>query len=210
MKIFIGRSLMNYKICISFINGLRLVFLLLACSGFFLACSGTGGTGNAAKEPSTNLQPYFSLEEYFNLEIDRLESDSSEIFKTVEINGSTESQSVRITNWKNEFAPFIEADINKSAWANSYSIDSTSGSMTYRSKEPDLKTQLIQLQLADNGSIKSITVENQVQNWIYTAREKLYYIPDSCYQIYKVQDIRIVGKNEYRITGEWKAPSPNP
>lgn len=173
-------------------------FILVTCS--IVACSGSEQT---AEKSDGSPNRYFSLSEYFNEQIDRLQTDSTEVFKTVEVNGKTESKRMRIANWNNEFAPFIDADINKSAWVNSYAIDSTATSLTYTSKEPDLKTRLIQLQFAENGHITSIIIENQVENWIYSARERLSYYPDSVYSIEKEQDIRIVGENRYKVRGEF-------
>lgn len=187
---------MKYKFVTFFVIGLSLIVQLTACSGSDKSPAGV----------QYDPQPYFSLAEFFNSEIERLELDSAEILKTVEINGSVESKSVRIENWKNEFAPFIDADINKSAWVNSYAVESTDSTTSYISKEPNLKTKHIHIKFGEDGSPVSIAIENQVENWIYTAREKLTYYPDSYYEIFKEQDIRIVGHNQYRIRGEWKTP----
>jgi len=188
---------MKYKFLTLFILGLSLIVHLTACSGSDKSPIGV----------QFDPQPYFSLEEFFNSEIERLQLDSGEILKTVEINGSVESKPVRIENWKSEFASFIDADINKSAWVNSYSVENTDSTVSYISTEPSLKTKHIHIEFGKNGSPVSITIENQVENWIYTAREKLTYCPDSYYEIVKEQNIRIVGHNQYRIRGEWQLPS---
>lgn len=184
---------MHKRVLTGIIGSITLISLFAACSG-------------QEKSPDAqqiDLQPYFSLSHYFNEEIGRLQSDSAEVFKTVEINGSTESKTILIRNWQDELAPFTEADINKSAWVNSYTVDSASTFLQYTAKESGLKTRQIRIEHAANGSVKAITIENQVSNWIYTAKEKLRYYPDSCYEIIKEQDIRIVGHNQYRIRGEW-------
>lgn len=182
----------------------RLLTGIISCImliSLFAACSGQEKSPDAQQ---TDLQPYFSLNGYFKDEIERLQSDSAEVFKTVEINGSVESKTILIRNWQDELAPFSEADINKSAWVNSYTVDSTSTFLQYTAKESGLKTRQIRIEFAENRSVKAITVDNQVSNWIYTAKEKLSYYPDSCYEIIKEQDIRIVGHNQYRISGVWE------
>lgn len=172
--------------------------LLLAC-----ACSSETNSVNTATTSSSAIDqvgnPYFSLENYFNGEIHRLTSLDNPVKKTVSINGETESQTLRISNWRHELAPFLEADINKAAWKTSYSIDSIENVLVYRALEPDLKTRKITIEKDSGGQVRRIEMENELVNWIYQSKERLKYVPDSLYEIKKQQTIRIVGTNEYHI-----------
>src|SRR5258707_12487746 len=65
---------------------------------------------------------YFDLSGYFNKESSRLNKEHRMVFKTVAHNSVSESKKVRITNWGLELNLFKDADINKPAWKNSYTI----------------------------------------------------------------------------------------
>lgn len=172
--------------------------LLLTC-----ACSSETNSVNTTTTSSSATDhignPYFSLESYFSGEIDRLTSLDNPVKKTVSINGETESQTLRISNWRHELDPFLGADINKAAWKTSYSIDSIENVLVYRALEPDLKTRKITIEKDSGGQVRRIEMENELVNWIYQSKEQLKYVPDSLYEIKKQQTIRIVGTNEYHI-----------
>lgn len=148
---------------------------------------------------------YFSLQEYFNQEIQRHDKEAPILRKTVEINGERETKTTAITNWRHELTLFAEADINKSAWSRSYERDCTAERVIYRSLDPELKTQLIEVHFTEAGAVRGIRIENQVNNWIFKSKEELSYYPDSIYEIRKIQDIRVVGQNSYRVHAEWQS-----
>lgn len=148
---------------------------------------------------------YFSLQQYFDEEIERNHKESPTLRKTVEINGKNETKTTSIGNWRHELSLFAEADINKSAWTRSYERDSTAERVIYRSLDPELKTQLIEVHFNEEGDVRGIRIENQLSNWIFKSKEELSYYPDSIYEIRKVQDIRVVGKNNYRVHAEWQS-----
>ena len=137
------------------------------------------------------------------MEIARLSDSKILIDKFVAINGETEQKTVTIENWANELAAFKEADINKPSWIGSYKVDKTAQQIIYTSVDPSLKTKKITILLNENGDILSLEIENQIGNWIYNAQEKLFYAPDSLYEIVKDQHIRLVGHNNYKITGRF-------
>lgn len=153
--------------------------------------------------PTQTKTTYFDLAGYIDQEITRLSNSNTTINKFVAINGETEQKKVIIENWANELAAFKEADINKPSWVGSYSVDSTAQKIIYSSLDPSLKTKKITILLNENGDILSLEIENQIENWIYTAQEKLFYAPDSLYEIVKDQNIRLVGHNTYKIKGQF-------
>lgn len=179
-----------------------LIFLLLTS---VVAC-------NSVTEPTTSTeteQPtYFSLNTYFSDEIDRLTKEQPDLEKTVNINGSSESKATNTVNWKHELELFAQADINKAAWTNSYTVDSTERKVVYTSKEPDLKTKQIIIQHKADKTVLGIEIHNEESNWIYRSVEKLTYYPDSLYSIDKIQEVRIVGSNHYHVQGVWRSPTP--
>ncbi len=151
-------------------------------------------TGNAAK--------YFDLQGYFKTDAARL-GKLPAILKTVGHNGTSETRRVKIDNWTKEFNAFIESDINKPTWRDSYQIQQTDHTTIYRAIDPDLKTREIIINKKD-GKVQWITIYNFTKNILYTTREKLSYVPDSMYKIEKTQHVRLLGINRYAITGYLK------
>jgi len=87
------------------------VFLLL------ISCSHQQDTGQVHPQ-------YFSLTEFFNQEIARLDSQSLYLYRTVRI-GSKVSETIDSTpEWKEEFSLFQDCDINKPELVSDYSVDS--------------------------------------------------------------------------------------
>ncbi|WP_353183097.1 hypothetical protein [Parapedobacter lycopersici] len=167
-----------------------LLFAVTSCS--------SPGSQPAATAPVT---AYFSLEQYFKAEAERLQQASPEIKKTVVKSGTEETRNVRIDGWENELRLFSESDINKPAWQQSYRVDSAGSTVTYHSLDPGLRTQEIIVEKQPDGQVRHIRIRNHVENMLYRSEEQLDYYPDSLYRIDKNQHVAIIGDNTYRITG---------
>lgn len=146
---------------------------------------------------------YYPIKSYFNNEVQKLKDKNSTILKTITHNGLSESKALKIEDWEQEFALFLESDINKMAWKNSYTKDSTSNKIIYTAKEQGLRTKSIEIDLIDNKPIK-FKISNVVENYLYSSQENLEYIPDSIYSIQKSQKTVILGENTYKIEGKFQ------
>ena len=129
--------------------------------GALVACSPNSEEANLEK------LPYFDLKSFIQLELSKLAGDS--VSKASEINGKVQAVDLMYTeeDWKKEFAPFFEADINIPSLASAYSTRTT----------PD---QLIHELLPEaKGKVKELTIR-YVQNypaWITfkMKEENLFY-----------------------------------
>src|SRR5690606_13393364 len=146
---------------------------------------------------------YFDLETYFLEEIQRLQKDNPTIKKTVWIDGVPETKSLKISKWANELDLFLNSDINKPAWRNSYQVDSTQNQLIYKANEKGLRTRWIQIRKNAQGDLVQISIRNETDNMIYRTEEILNYFSDSLYSIEKNQRVRILGKHQYRFQGEF-------
>lgn len=144
---------------------------------------------------------FFSLSEYFNAEAVRLQQLAPTIEKTVSKNGETERHVLQITDWKRELDLFIESDINKPAWRNSYRADSSASAVMIKRIDPDLRTERIVIKKKPDGSVGHIIIINQLKNALYEMEERLEYFPDSLYRIDKRQWIRFIGENHFHVSG---------
>lgn len=149
-----------------------------------------------------NGEYFFSLKNYFEGEANRLNLERPTIFKEVKRNDSGEEKNIQIQNWQNEFSLFIESDINKTGWKDSYQEITRQDSLIYRSRDPKLRTQEIVI-IQKGEQIKEISIKNIIENYLYSSVEVLKYYPDSFYEINKNQDIIILGRNTYYIAGQF-------
>jgi len=149
------------------------------------------------------VKEYFDIEGYFEKKVAQLKKQHHTVTKTVVHNGTSESKNVEITNWDTELALFIESDINKPAWNGSYAKQDSAGAIIYTAKDTELRTRRIVICKAENGSIRQISIYNQVNNLLYNTHETLNYYPDSAYVIEKYQKVKLLGANTYKITGKF-------
>jgi len=154
---------------------------------------------NACK-PEVKSNGLFDLKGYFMQDTARLNRSATTVFKTVTHNGVTESKKVRIGDWGKELSLFIDADINKAAWKNSYKVISEDSLLVYRARDKDLKVRELIIK-RDKQKVKYILIYNKTENILYTTTQKLSYFPDSLYMIETVQRVRLIGTNFYRIRG---------
>ncbi|HLT41524.1 MAG TPA: hypothetical protein VKZ95_02380 [Sphingobacteriaceae bacterium] len=146
---------------------------------------------------------FFSLKNYFEKEAQRLNKIQPTVLKQVNRNSTTETKEIEIQDWEREFGLFIESDINRLSWKNSYLETTRQDTVFYKSNDPTLRTQEIYI-VKDNDKIKGISINNIVDNYLYKSNERLVYYPDSLYQINKLQKVRVLGANDYHISGFFK------
>jgi hypothetical protein len=150
----------------------------------------------------TGTLKYFDIKGYFTKESMRLTKQNKPVLKTVTHNGVTESKKVHITNWEQELSLFEESDINRPAWKNSYKVINNDDSLFfYKANDDELRVREIIVKMSKN-KVKWIVIVNQTpKNMLYQTTERLKYFPDSLYLIRKVQKVRLMGTNNYRIQG---------
>ncbi len=166
------------------------MFSLLTC---LQACKQDGGdTGNSKK--------FFDLKGFFKADSIKLAKLNPLVNKTVIHNKVKETQKVHIADWGTELSLFTESDINKPAWRDSYKIQQEGDFLVYRAKDPKLKTQEILIR-RPGGTVKGILIYNHTKNILYETNEVLSYYPDSLYIIQKWQKVRLLGRDDYKITG---------
>ena len=161
-----------------------------------LFISGCTGSSMSVKQNS-----YLDLTKFFSSEITKLEKLEPYVRKTVSRNGLQETKSLNNINWKSELSLFIESDINKSAWKNSYKITSNKNEVTYTALDSGLRTKRILITRSPEGMVEKVLIVNKISNMLYESTEELLYITDSIYTISKKQHVVLVGDNDYKITG---------
>ncbi|WP_423146301.1 hypothetical protein [Rubrolithibacter danxiaensis] len=170
--------------------------LLLTAVLFVMAISACN------KQDKTAPKYYFDLKSFFDKEAENLNRISPLVLKKVQKNQQSEEKKIKISNWKNELELFKTSDLNKPAWKNSYTVQKQESKLIYLAKDPELRTRKVQIEFTEKGSVKNITINNEVNNSLYSSKEELIYYPDSLYRIVKEQTVRVLGDNFYRIQGQ--------
>ncbi|MCP3933508.1 MAG: hypothetical protein GY705_30940 [Bacteroidetes bacterium] len=137
---------------------------------------------------------FFDLSGYFEKEISRLSDLQPVLKKRSSINDKTEEKQIKETNFERELAVFKNGDINRTAWMDKYSSDttfSTQGKLSrieYKAKEDKLKTKRIFIEF-QKDKVHSVTIESQSENIISKFKQQLTYSPEKGYSILSEQDI---------------------
>lgn len=170
-------------------------------TGLFILLAAFYGCKPDIKQNNGTLQ-YFNLSGYFKAEAARLGKRAKPVLKTVSYNGQPETKSILIKNWVRELELFSGSDINKAAWSNSYQVTQTDTGIIYSAIDTNLRTRQIAIRLKANQPT-SVIIDNFTKNMLYQTREKLVYYPDSVYYIEKHQHVKLLGTNNYQITGKF-------
>ena len=158
--------------------------------------------------PSVSQKLYFDLSGFFDRQVETLYRDSFIVLKTSSINNNTDQHEMQWTDWRKELALFYASDINKTAYAGKYTVDSmivdsTEKKVTYRCTDAALRTQLLEITYSLPGnSIQLLHIRNQTRNIISTNNEDLYYEPVKTYIIKSTQTMKIFGENTFAVKGD--------
>jgi hypothetical protein len=174
---------------------------LIYTSVLLLLSSGYACNKPEIKENGAALK-YFDLKGYFKNEAMRLTKANPLINKSVAHNGESESKKLRIASWVKELNLFSESDINKPAWLQSYDVKANNDSVVYKAKYPELKTREIVIS-KKNGQVNKIAITNNTHTLLYNTSERLVYESNSYYLIDKTQKVKVMGANNYKITGKF-------
>jgi hypothetical protein len=166
------------------------VFLFFALT----ACS------NREQKPLAAGQEYFGLKSYFQKEALRLQRTNPVVNKTVVANGKTETKHLNIRSWTKELSSFIDADINKRAWAGEFKKTVSNSAETYLSNNDKVPVKKVTI-LRRKEQIAGIVIIIRNKNYLYTSTDTLSYYPDQWYEVRKTQQIKLLSKKQYRING---------
>jgi hypothetical protein len=171
--------------------------MLVLIAGIFLS-------GCIEPRPADDLEKfYFDIEDYFTDQAKLLAKNYSAVEKLLINNNDTQRVVLNNLSWKEELALFINSDINKPAWKDSYVTDSvyddeTLKLISYKSLEDNLPVKQIQIHFSNN-IIEHIFIENATRNYVYNSVQVLSYSSGKGFTIEGEQDI-ILGKDlHYKV-----------
>lgn len=162
-------------------------------------------SGTAAATASDKV--FFDLRAFFEEEIARLEKEKPRIAKAIEINGQLEQQTQEGVDFAKELAIFVRSDINKPAWRDKYTVDSTIvarrlAQLEYIAIDSSLKTRLMRIDFDQTG-VEKIFISNRTDSPLIKSAQQLTFEPAKGYQIENQQDLSLSKDSKLSISAQF-------
>ena len=111
---------------------------------------------------------YFDLKGFSKSIIQTLERQKPDVRKTWQIGKQKEIKNTNDIDWAKELSLFAEADLNKSAFVNSYEISENQNIINYRLKKSEsLPVKTMTIETLDGNNSKQISVETSTSNYLF-------------------------------------------
>jgi hypothetical protein len=171
--------------------------------GLLTFCALLSACNEEIKE--NQVKKYFDLKGLIEKQTKTLNSQKPVVQKLVIISDSSESQSVKTIDWAKELELFIQADLNKPAFIQSYQVDSSSIGVKYTLKETEkLPVKYLNIKrLGEDGISVEAFMNNN--NYLYeTERHLKLSIKNNeltDYQVDGFQKIVFGDKKVFKING---------
>jgi hypothetical protein len=169
---------------------------LLCLLGWMAACQ-------APAEKQEGPNRYYDVKGYVQEQIDLLTAQKPTVNKKMVVSGEQEQRSTAEVDWQKELELFVQADINKSAYQNSYAINRPD-SVTYEYQiqtEEDLPVRRLKIVL-DEPDGKPVLIEARLlsENKLYESEKNLVLRSGPQGDSWRVQSYRIQGFQELIIS----------
>lgn len=170
-----------------------LVGALLAIQLCFLeSCTGDHQTADNQKLE----KKYFDLSGFVEGQMAQMVSQALPCKKIAGINGKFEEKSLVSNELEQELQVFVDADINKPAWSDKYSIDSLKegGSVVeikYLAMSPKMKTRELTVTYSPGNEVSQVYVRRVVKSVIADTYNDMFLWPGKGYEISTVQAVAL-------------------
>lgn len=171
--------------------------------GLLIFCALLSACNPEIKESETKR--YFDLKGLMETQIKMLNTKKPFVQKTILMSERSESQLVKTIDWAKELELFIQTDLNKPAFIQSYQVDSSSLSVNYKLKDTEkLPVKYLTIsRVGKNGINIEALVSNE--NYLYqTERHLKLSLKNnevSDYQVEGFQKIVFGDKKRFKING---------
>jgi len=171
--------------------------------GLLIFCTLLSACNPEIKEGKTKR--YFDLKGLIEIQIKTLSTQKPFVQKTILMSGKSESQLVKTIDWAKELELFIQTDLNKPAFIQSYRVDSSSISVKYILKNTEkLPVKYLTIsRVGENGISIEAFVSNE--NYLYQTERHLTLSLKSNevsgYQVEGFQKIVFGDRKIFKING---------
>jgi len=173
----------------------NIIFIIIGL--FIVSCS---QEQDATVVPSDG---FFDLANYFEKEVVYLNQHQKSIQKTIQLNGTKETQTLDGIDFEKELKVFANSNINKIAWLDAYQVDSVRvggklQSLHYKTQNPKLKTKEISILFKDD-KVNSIKVLNISKTALADTEQRLEYKSRKAYHIENIQKVSLMDNQKMII-----------
>ncbi len=150
---------------------------------------------------------FFDLEGYMRQQAQQLQDEQPKAVKSVSLDARVEEKVLSTLDYNKELELFSQADINRPAWRDKYTIDSVFNragmleALTYEATDAKIPTRRLRIDF-DRGEVSRVLVEEFFSSAIADTRRELTFMPGLGYQITSVQTGKAGNKN-VRINVAW-------
>jgi hypothetical protein len=170
-------------------------FKILLIFWFFSSCS----TAPSDSPASPRISKFFDLVGYMQSEAQRLNINETKIEKILSVNDESDTIHPSTFNFQSELAIFEKANINKIAWEDQYTIDSTPDFVRYTALEPSLEVKSLQINKNENGDIISLEIRKSSESPLSSQQQFMEYSPLKGYHISSKQKIIFAAEKKIEI-----------
>lgn len=181
-----------------------MVIYLKNLTGFIFLFGMLLGCGSSEKTIQKNT--YFAWSVFLKQQINDYTKSNQRVHKTVVLDGKKEVKMVSNLDWEKEFALYLEADLNKTAYEKSYDNLSEPGFYWYSLKKDEnlpVKKMVIHLDAEDRPS--KVEIEISQKNFLFETQKKLFMNFSGghiqTYYIEGMQQFFLAEPTSYKILG---------
>ncbi|MEQ8705972.1 MAG: hypothetical protein RIC19_18730 [Phaeodactylibacter sp.] len=180
----------------------QLFALAISLAIFFSSCQEQPVSAGGQPEP------FFDLKAYMEKQIEALNQEQSAVRKAILVDGQRETKQLDSLDYRIELKTFLNSDINRKAWVDKYTTDSTlEGSylkeVTYTATAEKLKTRLLRIRY-DQNEVSDIYIENRTNSIVADVRQELHFQPEVGYRLRTTQETVLSEAQEIEVTVKWE------
>ncbi len=159
------------------------------------------------EQQQSTQKKYYDLANFINTQVKQLTDNQPVITKNLLIDGKSESIKTNKIDWAKELELFIQADLNKQAYQNSYEVNKTDSSVVYQLKiDEKLPVKSLKIDLDKSQSPTNIEAVFFTENYLYESNKTLKMsVLDGKMQNYSIkgsQELFIGDKKEFEVVGK--------
>jgi len=137
------------------------------------------------------MDPFFDLENYIEVEVERLTAEQQVFKKSITYNNTNEEKEIAQPVYSEELSVFSNSNINKISWLDKYDADSTYtnsqlSEITYTALSKKLKTRKLTVYF-ENKEVQKINLYNQLCTALADSDQYLEYNPSLGFSIKNIQ-----------------------
>jgi len=181
------------------------MFRSILISLLFIVVFSCANNGEVNNQPSST---FFSMIDFMEAEKKWMVNDKISLTKILSLNGETDTLYVNQPDFELELDVFINADINKPALSDKYSVDSIFRSdklykITYTAKDEKLKTRKLSVRFDSQNKVVNVDIRLFNGSPITKNVQHLIYRPNNGYVI-KNEQYFMGNKDEIMVEGFFK------